>query len=312
MRKSNKEITVTIEDNKDKKIFTFSGADIDKMSKCLTMLRESIKCECACDCANYEKKIEKKKLRISELSVGDVFNYAGNKWIKLDTAYNGSLVLSYDVIFDAPFDEDSNDWMRSSLRERLHRPDDANVYIPRADLIRFERDLTTDDGMTDYGTCNDYVSLLTCDEYRKYRKLIPECRDVYWTITANNLINQYSVRYVHSDGSLGFNNTYNGNIGVRPLCVLKADVLVEPDKDIANEHSFEINKEKTDLLKEFVGRLKAKYKEKLDKQAETYQYFYEDGFSIQDCEYHRGKLNEIDDLAYELDQDLEKFLKEIK
>ena len=242
MRKSNKEITVTIEDNKDKKVFTLSGADIDKMSECLTMLRESIKCECACDCANYEKKIEKKKLRVSELNAGDVFNYAGNKWVKLDTAYNGSLVLSYDVIFDAKFDEDSNNWMRSSLRERLYRsmpydtivirtgrPDDANIYIPRADLIKFERDLTTDDGMTDYGTWNDYVSLLTCDEYRKYRKLIPEC-GTWYTITAYSTEYSHFIRYVDSDGTLRNTGVYFGDVGVRPLCVLKSDVLVEPDK----------------------------------------------------------------------------------
>lgn len=246
MRKSNKEITVTIEDNEGKKVFTLSGADIDKMSECLTTLRESIKCECTCDCANYEKKIEKKKLRVSELSAGGVFNYAGHKWVKLDNIYNGSLVLSYDVIFDAEFDEDSNNWMRSSLRARLNknicdqiviradRPvgvqSRTEMYIPRIDLIQFERDLTTDDGMTDYGTCNDYVSLLTCDEYRRYRKIIPKC-DMWWyTITAYSAVYSRSVRFVLSDGSLLSLNACNDNLGVRPLCVLKSDVLVEPDK----------------------------------------------------------------------------------
>lgn len=245
MRKSDKkEITVTIEDNKDKKVFTLSGADIDKISECLTMLGESIKCECTCDCADYEKKIEKKKLRVSELNAGDIFNYAGNKWVKLDTAYNGSLVLSYDVIFNAKFDEDSNNWETSSLRERLNsaqiidnkivirldKSDDVIISIPCADLIQFERDLTTDDGMTDYGTCNDYVSLLTCDEYRKYRKLIPECGKQHWTITADSLVYSHVVRLVYSHGGLGSYCAYYGRLGVRPLCVLKSDVLVEPDK----------------------------------------------------------------------------------
>lgn len=65
-------------------------------------------------------------------------------------------------------------------------------------------------------------------------------------------------------------------------------------------------------LKEFVEWLKAKYEGKVDKQAETYQYFCKNGFSTQSCEYHRGKLTEIEDLADELDGDLEKFLEERK
>ena len=92
------------------------------------------------------------------------------------------------------------------------------------------RDLTTDDGMTDYGHCMDTVSLLTCDEYRKYRKFIPNCGEWHWTITADSLEYSYSVRNVFLVGSLSNLNAYGGGCVVRPLCVLKPDTIVEVEK----------------------------------------------------------------------------------
>ena len=41
------------------------------------------------------------------------------------------------------------------------------------DLLPFVSDLTSDDGMKNYGTAEDYVFLLSCDLYRKYREQIP-------------------------------------------------------------------------------------------------------------------------------------------
>lgn len=124
-------------------------------------------------------------------------------------------------------DEDNqNNWITSSLRKKLARV--IGEYIENNDaLVPFVRDLTTDDGMTEYGSCTDVVSLLTCDEYRKYRKLIPNCGKWHWTITADSLEYSCSVRSVNSGGSLSSNSAYNGSSGVRPLCVLKSDTPVE-------------------------------------------------------------------------------------
>lgn len=40
-----------------------------------------------------------------------------------------------------------------------------------------------------------------------------------------NSSNANNVRNVNSDGTLNNNNAYNGNRGVRPLCVLKSEIL---------------------------------------------------------------------------------------
>jgi hypothetical protein len=171
---------------------------------------------------------------VKGLNAGDRFIYGGIKWVKLDDAHGGVLVLAVNKRADSAFDKnESNNWTTSSLRKRLNATKNGHFTaaflkeVNKEDLIEFERDLTTDDGKTEYGTCKDFVSLYTCDEYRKYRKLIPECGAWHWTITADSLIYSRLVRRVSSDGSLDFNSAYSGYCGVRPLCVLKSDVSVE-------------------------------------------------------------------------------------
>ena len=166
------------------------------------------------------------EIKLETIKQGQRFKYGEKEFVKLVALKGGYLCLAADVWFNACFDKsNSNNWTTSSLRKELAAR--IGEFIPEGNLIPFDRDLTTDDGMTDYGTCTDIVSLLTCDEYRKYRKFIPNCGKWHWTITADSLEYSYYVRYVFSDGSLSYSFAYSGSRGVRPLCVLKSDTLVE-------------------------------------------------------------------------------------
>lgn len=171
---------------------------------------------------------------VKALNAGDRFIYGGIEWVKLDDAHGGALVLAVNKQADAAFDKnESNNWATSSLRKDLNAYKNGHFSwaslkdVNKADLIEFERDLTTDDGITEYGTCKDFISLYTCNEYRKYRKFIPDCGVWHWTITGDSLVYSCYVRIVYSGGSLDDNYVHDGDYGVRPLCVLKSDVFVE-------------------------------------------------------------------------------------
>ena len=165
-------------------------------------------------------------MKIKDVKIGSKFKFGKIEFVKLDNTHSGCLCLATDVLFGDCFDEDNlNNWATSTLRQKLMEV--IGDYIDTSALVPFDRDLTTDDGMTDYGHCTDTVSLLTCDEYRKYRKLIPNCGEWHWTITADSLEYSYSVRNVFSVGSLSNLNAYGGGCGVRPLCVMKPDTIVE-------------------------------------------------------------------------------------
>ena len=74
----------------------------------------------------------------------------------------------------------------------------------------------------------EMVFLLTCDEYRKYRDVIPKYRRWIWTctpwITTNTGI-AYNVRNVVTDGSLSNGGAYNGGGGVAPACIFNPQNL---------------------------------------------------------------------------------------
>lgn len=164
---------------------------------------------------------------IDELEQGAVFKWGKKEYIKLDAISAGCLCLAKDVWFKSKFDDQTNDWSKSQLRGYIATK--AIDFIPDIDkLMLFDRDLTTDDGLTDYGYCyDDAISMLTCDEYRKYRKFIPTTDERYWTITADSIIYSPFVRFIYSDGALNGGNTYCEHVGVRPLICLANDTLVE-------------------------------------------------------------------------------------
>lgn len=112
------------------------------------------------------------KKPVADIEQGDTFKWGEKEYIKLDTLNEGCLCLAKDVWFKSKFDDRTNDWSKSQLRGDIVIK--ASKFIPDIDkLMLFDRDLTTDDGLTDYKQRSDSVSMLTCDEYRKYRKFIP-------------------------------------------------------------------------------------------------------------------------------------------
>lgn len=165
---------------------------------------------------------------VDDIEQGAIFKWGKKEYIKLDTISVGCLCLAKDVWFCSKFDNKAINWEQSELRGDIVRK--ASNFIPDIDkLVLFARDLTTDDGLTDYGHCKDNVSMLTCNEYRKYRKYIPVINERQWTITATTNTNEL-VRGVDSDGSLNDDIVYYENGGIRPLICLNQDTFVEVEE----------------------------------------------------------------------------------
>ena len=115
-------------------------------------------------------------------------------------------------------------------------------------FLTTELDLTTDDGLKDYGTCTVTIFLLTVDQYRRNRDVIPNADDWWWLSTAfSTKSNGYEslARLVYADGTLYGNSACYGGIGLRPACYLDSDLLIsveddEATDDVTPEHAGEI------------------------------------------------------------------------
>lgn len=161
-----------------------------------------------------KNKEQKKKILQKE---GNTVEFANQKWnILAEVGENKFLCINNDIICKKAFDDNNkNDWKESSLRKYLN-----GEYLQKftdVNLVSWQQDLTTDDGLEDYGSSEDKIFLLTAEQYRKNMRGIME--DWWWLITANSTTN-HSVRYVDTDGSLNNIYAYNGHCGVRPACVV--------------------------------------------------------------------------------------------
>lgn len=147
----------------------------------------------------------------------------------IQTAESWVKCIASECIGEDAFDtKNRNNFAASDIREFLNGEFLQKLIgagAPEAMFEYFNIDLTADDGLKDYGGDLVRVGLITCDEYRLLRGNIPDLPDTWWwTATPDSTKNSY-VRHVLSDGTLYIIDAYYGNRGVRPLCVLKSEIL---------------------------------------------------------------------------------------
>lgn len=176
------------------------------------------------------------KKKYQKPEVGETITVAGITWRVLDKLEKGYLVIS-DGFYgeDRKFDGSCNNWKCSDLRKELNTDlkDKIEDELGKGALVGFERDLLSMDGQTEYGTCKDLVSLISVDEYRKYRKFLPSTDRYWWTITPDSTpCNNDStcLRVVSPGGYFDF-NYYCGSIGVRPFCIFSSSIFESEEDD---------------------------------------------------------------------------------
>lgn len=189
---------------------------------------------------------------------GTAFNYAGQRWVVLEHNATGTLCLTEKIVEDRAFDEGNcNNFAVASSNKYLNGPyldnlvdacNGANAFLES------ELDLTTDDGLKDYGTCTVTIFLLTVDQYRRNRDVIPNADDWWWLSTAVSTASngyEHSARFVGNDGTLCYISACYGHHGLRPACYLDSDLLISFDEqDVTAEQAGDIVKE---LIESFGG-----------------------------------------------------------
>ncbi len=178
------------------------------------------------------------KVALSTLNPGDKFMIGDERFVVLEHTEDGVRIVSDEFAFSDKTFGDSNDWRVSYVRDLLS--ENGEYYRKIASIVGEEniipmfRDLTSLDGLDDYGSCVDKISLMTAAEYAKYHKILglkSNYPDWWWLITpASTPSNDYSrdVCCVDSSGVLRWRDG-DYTIGVRPFLTLESSVLVLAD-----------------------------------------------------------------------------------
>ena len=177
--------------------------------------------------------VSKTKIRIlGDAKPGEVVKIGDWEWVVLEQRSEGTAVITKDFIKTMKFGNNS-DWRTSLIREKLNKEfiKELTTVIGKRGVVKIERDLISLDGLDDYGTCIDRISLLTATEYAKYHKILglkSSYPDWWFLITPYSApSNGYfrCVCCVYSSGTVFWSGcSYVG--GVRPFCVLDSSILV--------------------------------------------------------------------------------------
>lgn len=163
-----------------------------------------------------------KRPDFSKIKDGEHFMYHGIEFIRLGLEQGGVLCMTAKPIAEGAFDPNGcNNWAKSRARKKLNT--EFLSLMDENDLLPFESDLTADNGDTAYGKCVDKIGILSCDLYRKYRKIVPLFDEWMWTCTPWHCDTPHSgaayhVRLVHSDGTVNVHYAYNA-LGLAPACI---------------------------------------------------------------------------------------------
>lgn len=167
---------------------------------------------------------ENKSKEIPNLKIGDTIAIADIIWRKFKEDENGnSYMLADDIVEESKFGE-TNNLENSYIRKNLTKLVEKIKEEIGDKIVPIEVDLFSHDGLDDYGTCEDLVSILTYDLYRNNRKNIKQIGKSFWLSTPNSTPLGYGsddVEYVDSNGGVGCD--WCGYVGgVRPFFILRS------------------------------------------------------------------------------------------
>lgn len=186
----------------------------------------------------------KKTITLNQVRCGEHFMLGGVEFVKLDDDKGASFVVAADITGkECPFEsgnakrDDHNNFVGSHIQKvveafLLDHPEINKAVVDRP------IDLTSMDGMTDYGCPVVHGRILTSDEYRKYRAFIPLASDWYWLATPwTTLRSPYSggsnrAYSVYADGSQSNRGyVYRAYYCPRPALYLESSISVSVETD---------------------------------------------------------------------------------
>ena len=178
-------------------------------------------------------KIVQNKKETTKIPVGDVEigqSICNGKYVVVDHFDDETVgVVRKEVIdSDMKFGE-TNNWSKSGLRKYLNTEYLKEITDEFGEVELHTVDMLSMDGDNAYGKCEDLVSVMTFDRWRKYHKYIGDADYTEWLSTPTQIEKSNDTHYlqiVNSKGEMcccicGWNDCC-----VRPFFILKSSILV--------------------------------------------------------------------------------------
>ena len=168
---------------------------------------------------------------LREIETGKTFKVADIEFVKVKETDKGMIVVTKDCLFDSTFGTDNN-LHKSKILKRLQEEILPKIeeVVGADNVLEFETDLTTLDGLKPYEALKSKISLPTLDFYRENVAVFDEHNpDCWWWLATPESAKPHSDPWwtvcVAPSGYV-YGNFCNYDRGVRPILFFVSNISV--------------------------------------------------------------------------------------
>ena len=119
-------------------------------------------------------------VKLADVPVGETFKIGCHEFVVLEHSGDTTAVILKDLLSDQVFGE-SNNYNGTEADATCNAfAAELEAAVGTDNLCLHTVDLTSDDGLKDYGTIKRKASLLTCDKYRRFAYVLDKHRPDSW------------------------------------------------------------------------------------------------------------------------------------
>lgn len=173
-----------------------------------------------------------KTVELSSVKIGETFKVADIEFIKFGEENGSVIAVAKNCIFDSKFG-DNNNLTESKILSKLEKEFLPKIIdeIGEDNLLEFETDLRTLDGLKPYENMMSKVSLPTLDFYRQNVEIFDKykCDEWWWLATPESAQphdNPYWIVCVSPSGSVINGDSNDNDGGVRPFLHFVSSIFV--------------------------------------------------------------------------------------
>lgn len=167
---------------------------------------------------------------------GETFQIGGMEFIKFPDMNGGTPVVMKNIAFRSRFG-DNNDLRASDVLKKMEEDILPKIIaaVGEENILTFQTDLATLDGLKPYGVMESKISLPTFDFYRANVEIFDKYPvDSWWWLatpeSAKPHDNPYWILCVSPSGCISGGNCNFGNGGVRPFLIFNSSIFESSEK----------------------------------------------------------------------------------
>lgn len=171
------------------------------------------------------------EVKLADVLVGDTVKIGSHEMIVLEHEFGATMLIRKELLYKSKEFGSNNNYDGSNVDKACEAfADEIAGIVGDGNIVCHDVDLTSDDGLKDYGTVNRRTSLLTTALYRRFVEVLDKFKsDSWWWLATPYSTDRHGnsswVKCVSPSGSF-YSDCCIYVSGVRPFCILKSNIFV--------------------------------------------------------------------------------------